>query len=222
MTYDDHRTRGSGEQRDGVGDGLFRWCDRGVGEPADRSANPRVARRQHLHLVGKHEVRDAALHERVLAREAHQLTVVGVALHGLCEQGDVGERGGEVEILERAPAAHLRRHLTRDRKHGRAVDLGVVETSEQVGRAGPGDGEARRQLPGELPVGRRGERGCAFVPDPYEGEVTASFGHTHRVGKTEVGVADHPEHMGHAPGAHRLDHHIRDRPDGGCSGGNAT
>ena len=74
---------------------------------------------QCLHLVGQHEVRHAALHERVLAREVHQLDVVGVALDRLGRHRDVGERGREVEILERAATAHLRRHLARDREHRR-------------------------------------------------------------------------------------------------------
>ena len=89
---------------------------------------------------------DTALDERVLARQAHQLAVVGVALHRLRVDRDVGERGGEVEVLERAAPAHLRRHLPGDREHRRAVDLGVVETGEQVGRTRPRDREARGQL----------------------------------------------------------------------------
>ena len=136
----------AGEQRDRSFDGVLGRCDRGVGEPAARRADRRgVAGRQHLHLVGQHEVRDAALHERVLAREAHQLAVVGVALHGLRVERDVGERGGEVEILERAAPAHLRRHLARDREHRRAVDLGVVEAGEQVGGARARRSRSRRR-----------------------------------------------------------------------------
>ena len=104
---------------------------RPLGEP-DRA---RVAGRERLYLVGQHEVGDTALHERVLAREAHQLAVVGVALHRLRVERDVGERGGEIEVLERAAPAHLRRNLARDREHRSAVDLGVVEAGEQVGRA---------------------------------------------------------------------------------------
>ena len=57
--------------------------DRGVGQASARRAGCGVARGQCLHLVGQHEVRDAALYERVLAGQAHQLGVVGVALHGL-------------------------------------------------------------------------------------------------------------------------------------------
>ena len=156
-------------------------------------------------------MRDAALHERVLAREAHQLGVVGVALHGLRVDRDVGERGGEVEVLERAAAAHLRRHLARDREHRRAVDLGVVQPGEQVGGARARDREARRELAGELPVGRRRERGRALVADTDEREVAALLGVAHRVGEAEVGVADHAEHVRDAPREHRLDHHVGDR-----------
>ena len=177
-----------------------------LGEPAAG-----VAGRERLHLVGEHEVRDAALHERVLAREAHQLGVVGVALHGLRVERDVGERGGEVEVLERAAPAHLRRHLPRDREHRRAIDLGVVETGEQVGGARARDREARGELAGELAVGRRRERGRALVADADEREVAALLGLAHRVGESEVRVADHAEHVGDAPREHRLDHDVGDR-----------
>ena len=75
----------AGEQRDRALDRAVGRRDRGVGEPAARRPPARASSPagQHLHLVGEHEVRDAALHERVLAREAHQLAVIGVALHRL-------------------------------------------------------------------------------------------------------------------------------------------
>ena len=76
----------------------------------DRPLGRRPPRRlagQRLHLVGKHEVGDAPLHERVLAGERHQLGVVGVRAAPSGESGDVGERGGEVEVLEGAAAQHL-------------------------------------------------------------------------------------------------------------------
>ena len=92
------------------------------------------------------------------------------------ETGDVGERGREVEILERAAAAHLRRHLARDREHRRPVDLGVVQTGEQVRGARARDREARRELPGELAVRARRERGRALVADADEREVAALLG----------------------------------------------
>ena len=190
VTHDDHRASGSGEQRDRARDGLLRWRDRGVGEPADRCADPRGSPAGSICTSsGSTRCDDAALYERVLAREAHQLPVIGVALHRLREQRDVGERRGEVEVLERAPAAHLRRHLARDREHRRAVDLGVVQAGEQVGRARPGDGEAGGEFAGELAVRRRCERGRAFVADADEREVAARFGGAHRVGEAEVRVA---------------------------------
>ena len=67
------------------------------------------------------------LEHGVLERQRHELGVVGVGQHGAREAGDVGEGAGEVEVLERAAAEHLGRHLPGDGQHRRPVDLGVVE-----------------------------------------------------------------------------------------------
>ena len=155
-------------------------------------------------------MRDPALQERVLAREGHELRVIGALVHGAREHRHVGERRVQVDILEGAPTDHLRRHLTREREHGRAVDLRVVETCEQVGGTRARDREAGRELAGELPVGRRRERGRTLVPDTDERELTARLRLAHRVGETEVRVTDHPEHVGDTPRDHRLDHHVGD------------
>ena len=131
--------------------GLCERCvgrrDGEVGDASARAARTSVGGGgQGLHLVGEHEVGDTPLPERVLARQVHQLDVVGVALHGLGRDRHIGEGGGEVEILERAPAADLRRHLPRDGEHRRAVDLRVVQTGEQVRRSGSRDRETRGEL----------------------------------------------------------------------------
>ncbi len=94
-------------------------------------------------------------------------------MHRAGEGGDVGERGAEVEVLERASSHHLRRHLTGDGQRRRAVDLGVVEPGEQVGRAGPGDREAGRRTARELAERRRSERRGTLVAHADEREVAA-------------------------------------------------
>ncbi len=212
VPHDDDGPARARDERVGLLDRGRGGRDREIGDAPTRATGPRaVGRGERLHLVGQHEVGDAALVERVLAREVHELDLVGVAVHRLGRDRDVGERGGEIEVLERAPTAHLRRHLTRDREHRRAVDLGVVQTGEQVGGARTGDREARGQAAGQLAVRARRERGRALVADADEREVAARLGLAHRVGEAEVRVPDHPEDVGDAPRAHRLDHQIGDR-----------
>ena len=116
----------------------------------------------------------------------------------------------EVEVLERAAAEHLRRHLPGDRDHRGAVQLGVVEAGEQVGRARAGDGEAGRRPAGELAVGAGGERRGALVADADEPQLAALLGPAQRVGEAEVGVADHPEDGVDAVRDQGLDQHVGD------------
>ena len=108
---------------------------------------------------------------------------------------------------------HLRRHLARDREHGRLVEAGVVQTGEEVGRARTGDRKARGRPAGQLPVGAGGERRGALVPDAEESELAALLGTAERVGETEVGVADHPEHGVHTMRDQGLDEDVGHRPD---------
>ena len=125
-------------------------------------------------------------------------------------QGDVAEHRGQVDVLERAAAQHLRGHLPGDREHRRPVETRVVEAGEQVRRARPGDREARRRAPGELAVRRGRERRRALVPDPDVADLAAPLGLAQRVGEPEVGVPDHAEHGVDAPRHQRLHQHVGD------------
>ena len=138
--------------------------------------------------------------------------MVRPGVHRAAPHGDVREHGGQVDVLERAAAEHLRGDLARDRDHGSPVDLRVVETGEQVRRPRPGDGEAGGRPPGQLAVRRRSERGGALVADADVGELSPGLGTSHGVGEAQVGVPDHAEHVGDAPGDERLDHHVGDGP----------
>ena len=73
--------------------------------------------------------------------------------------------------------------------HRGLVELRVVQAGEQVGRAGPGDREARGRTAGELAVGTGRERRRTLVPDADEPQLAALLGPAHRVGEAEVGVA---------------------------------
>ena len=87
---------------------------------------------QHLHLVGQHQVAHGPLHEGVLAGQRHELGVIAAGVHRLAVCRHVGERGLEVEVLERPPPGHRRRHLSGHGQHGGTVNLGVVQPGEQV------------------------------------------------------------------------------------------
>src|SRR6185437_12121315 len=125
--------------------------------------------------------------------------------------GDVPEDGGQVEVLERAPAEHLGGHLAGDRDDRGLVELGVVQAGEQVGRTGAGDGEAGGRAAGQLAVGAGGERGRAFVADADVGELAAFLGAAHGLGEAEVGVPDHTEHVRHPVRDEGLDENVGGR-----------
>ena len=132
------------------------------------------------------------------------------ACDGRGRDGDVAEHRGQVEVLERASAEHLRRHLPGDRDHRRLVELRVVQAGQQVRRSRPGDREAGCRPTGELAVGTRRERRRALVPDPDEAELAPLLGPAQRVGEAEVRVADHAEDGVDAMGDQGLDQHVGD------------
>ena len=89
-----------------------------------------VARRVHLHLVGKHEVGDVATDDRVLHRQRRQLGMMRGDVYGLAVCRNIAEHIPDIGGLECAATAHLRRYLTRDRQDRRTVLFGVVEPGE--------------------------------------------------------------------------------------------
>ena len=115
------------------------------------------------------------------------------------ETRDVGERRAQVEVLERAAAEHLGRHLARHRDDRGPVDLRVVQPGEQVGRAGPGDAEACGGPTGELAVRGCREGGGALVADADVLQPARLLEAPEGVGEPQVRVADHAEHRVDAP-----------------------
>ncbi len=171
----------------------------------------RVADDLILDLVGEDQVRDPSCVNRVLDRERHKFGVVRAGMQRLGRDGDISECGLKIEVLEGAATEDPRRHLTRQGDDRGSVLLGVIEPGQQVRGPRSGDADARRRTPGQLSVGRRGERCRTLVADADEGQFAAGLSAAHRVGEAEVGVADHAKDMGHAPGDQRLDDHIADR-----------
>ena len=72
------------EEREGVGERVGGRRDLVVADAPDGAGRRCVVGYGlHLDLVGEHDVRDVAADERVLARERHQLGVIGLGEDGL-------------------------------------------------------------------------------------------------------------------------------------------
>ncbi len=208
---DDHqRPLGGGDPRNGRIEHIGGRSDRSRSDPTGGRTGGSVTRR-YLHLVGQHQVRHIAFDQGRLARERHELGVVRPGLHGLAVAGDVGESGGQIEVLERAASHHLRWHLTRDGQDRRPVGLGVVQAGEQIRRAGTGDGEAGGQLAGELAVRGGGERCGPLVANSEIAQITPCLGLSQRIGEPEIRVTNHAENGLDSPVHHGLDQHVAHR-----------
>jgi hypothetical protein len=139
-------------RREGGGEGVVRRVDRARGEATLGAAGMGVGGGGGLgDLVGEDEVGDAAAEDRVLAGEVHELGVAAALQDGLTPQGDAAEGGLEVDLLEGAGAEDLGVDLAGERERGGAVDVGVPQTGEQVGRAGPAIESAAAGRPVSLP-----------------------------------------------------------------------
>ncbi len=207
---DDHRAVGVPNELGSVGESGFVRTAGPAGVPAGRGGRRRVGR-ERLDLVGKYEMGDTTAVPRVLDRKSGKLGVVAARLHGRRGDRYVLEHRREVEVLEGTPAAHLRRHLARDRYDRGLIELCVVQSGQQVGRAGPGDRETRGRPSGQLAVGTRGERRRTLVPDSDERQLRSFLGTAKRIREAEVGVTHHPEYPRHAVRDERLDQNVRDR-----------
>ncbi|NYD32424.1 hypothetical protein BJ958_003970 [Nocardioides kongjuensis] len=205
----EHRPPRLVEQSGGPGDVVVRGTSDTPPVATVRQARGRVAGLL-LDLVGQDEVGDPAPVHGVLHRERRQLGVVGAGLHRRGRHGDVAEDGGQVEVLEGAPAAGRRRHLSGDRDHRRPVEPGVVQARDEVGRPRTGDREAGSGAAGQLPVGAGREGRCSLVADADVAHLSPLLGPAQGVGEAEVGVADHPEDRVHPVRDQRLDEDVGD------------
>ncbi len=102
-------------------------------------------------------MRHAAVEDRRLAREVHELGVSARVQHQLGPLGDLAECRAQIHFLERSGAEHLGIDLTGEREHGRAIDVRIPKSGEKVRRPRARDREARRGSPRELAVGTRRE-----------------------------------------------------------------
>ena len=208
---DDRRPLSCSQQFDRPRHLVDRRGDAAGGDPTGAGAGRRILDAgQVLDLVRQHEVRDVALDDGVLHRQRGELGGVRRREHGLGPFGDGVERLRQRHLLERAGPDDLGLDLSGERDDRHAVDLGVPQAGQEIGRARAGDREARRGAAGELGVARRRERGRTLVADADIGEASVGLGLAQSVGHAEVGMADHPEHGLEAPVAENVDHLVHE------------
>jgi len=74
---------------------------------------------------------------------------------------------------------------------GSPVDLRVVETSQEIGRARPSNTKTSSRRARQLAKGRISERCSAFMPDAYIGQFTSLLGLANLGGK-KAGASENP------------------------------
>ena len=125
---DDQRSPRGGDALDRCGQDVGGGSHLPLRHPTGRPTRGRaLGCGKYLHLVGQHQVAHGPLHDGVLAGQGHEFGVVAAGVHRLAVRRHVGERRLEVEILERAPSRHRRRHLPGHGQHRGTVHLGVVQ-----------------------------------------------------------------------------------------------
>jgi hypothetical protein len=121
---DDHGAPGCGDQLQRAVERRRRRANLDLGQPpVGPGSLGAVGGRECLHLVREDQVGGALLEDRVLARERHQLGVLGGLEHGLGPARHLAEGGAEVDLLKRARTAIVR-HAA-----GRPVSLPYAEAA---------------------------------------------------------------------------------------------
>ena len=150
-----------------------------------------------------------ALNNRVLqasdissrgSKSEHRLAKTSTPLKRRCRSMSWNAPGPENLCLD----------LSGQRKHRRAVDLGIPHAGQKIRGAGPGDRQAGCGASGELAIGRR-RKGCgALMAHADIADSPSRCASADRISQPEVGVPDHAEHALDAPVDHGLCHHIGD------------
>lgn len=128
--------------------------------------------------------------------------MTGIGENGVVEGGDIVEGAEQVDLLKRPRTENLSVHLTSEGQHRGPVDFGVVESRDQVGRVGAGDGATGSRTTREFGVSGDGKRSRALVTDSVEGQISFFLLNAQGVGHTEIGVTDHAEDLFDAPVDH--------------------
>ena len=169
---------------------------------AMRPSGPRPGRSrcvgQGLDLVGEDQVRHAAVQDRALARQVHELGVLRRVQHGLAPLGNLSRmRPVQIDLLESARAEHLHVDLSgecqqraRDQpSHPRGPVIRFVAPGPAIRQAG------RRLAPSASRTPEQANDGGTFVSYSVVVEACLSDSSlsTKRVRKTEVRMPDHAE-----------------------------
>ena len=104
--HHDHWARGRFDEAQRRVECRRRWAHPQIRHAALRSGGRFVGRREHLNLVGEHEMADTALQDGVLERHRHQFGVVGARSHHRRIHGHVGEGRQQIDVLEGALTGH--------------------------------------------------------------------------------------------------------------------
>ena len=116
-----------------------------------------------LDVLRDRDVRDGATGSAVLIASSTTLYNVRRSHHALVVGGDVHEQLVEIDVLLIMRADQIVERVPRDRQHGLAVALRVVETVQAVDASRSGCREAHAQPTGVFRVSARRERGGFLV-----------------------------------------------------------
>ena len=131
-----------------------------------------------------------------------------------CAEDRLGELGDcikgrfQVDILKRAGPHHLGLHLTGQRQYRRAVNLGIPETCDQVGRSGAGNRQAGGRLAREFAIAGTRKRCSALVTNADISHLAIGCAPAQGVREAEVRVPDHAEDRFDVPVHQRLGHNV--------------
>ena len=175
--------------------------DRAVGVPG-------LDRLGLLHVVGKDHHGHAALGLGDAHRPVDQMPRLLGHRADLDELRDVLHQRGEVDFLLVMAAQRGARLLAHDRHHRLAVELGVVQSVQQMDGARPGGRQAHADLAGEPGVAA-GHEGCfLLVADLHEVERVLHA--AQRRQQAVDAIARIAEQAAHAPLAEPLEDEIAD------------
>src|SRR5437660_3413143 len=130
-------------------------------------------------------------------RRAHDAYVI---------KGNVDEQLIELHILLRKGVQQVMKLQTRDREYGLAVELGVVETIQQMYAAGTGSDHAYAEFSGKFRIRARSKR-CRFLV-PYLNETDFVLTFPKRFDHTIDAIAGNTKDDADAPVDQHVDQNV--------------
>ena len=159
-----------------------------------------------LQIDRKGDVGNAAIRKRGAAGQIGDVFHVGRAHDALVEDGDVHEELVERDVLLRIGADQVVKLQAGDRQHRLAVELGVVESVQQMNAARTRGRQANAELAGELRISAGHEGGGFFVAHLNEADLVLV--RAQRLHDSVDAIAGKPENDFHAPVDQPFDKYI--------------